>query len=77
MGERITNAVLYREIINLKEYVKERNDKQDIVIEQNRVASNKNALSIAGMKGASGVIAIVVTFVMNFFINYIFKGLHQ
>lgn len=61
MAPRITNAVLSTKIDGLKEYLIERNNKQDIIIEQNRKASNKNTVAIAGIKGASGAIAFFVS----------------
>lgn len=58
---RITNLVLHEKIKNiiknqddLKVYLKERNDKQDDKID-------KNTIAIAGIKGASGVIAATIS----------------
>jgi len=74
---RITNQDLSRQIIDLKDYIQECNKRNEKTIEQNRVDLNKNTVSIAGMKGASGVIAIVVTALMNIFITLFLKGIHQ
>jgi len=38
---------------------------------------NKNAQNISGMKGASGVIAGIVSLIMASLIAIFFKGLHQ
>ena len=70
--ERITNQELSRQINSLKEditelksYIKECNERTIRDIEENRKSCKENAVSIAGIKGASGVISIVVTFLMN------------
>lgn len=61
MPPRVTNAVLLEKIENLKEYIIERNDSQDKRIELQEEKTEKNTVAIAGMKGASGVIAFVVS----------------
>jgi len=61
MPPRVTNAVLLEKIENLKEYIVERNDNQDKRIEQQEKKTEKNTVAIAGMKGASGVIAFFVS----------------
>ena len=73
MAERITNAVLYEMIKSVKEDTTE--------IKLNDIAKwkqiNKNAQNISGMKGASGVIAGIVSMIMASLIALFFKGLHQ
>jgi len=73
MAERITNAVLYEMIKSVKEDTTE--------IKLNDIAKwkqiNKNAQNISGMKGASGVIAGIVSLIMASLIAIFFKGLHQ
>ena len=73
MSERITNAVLYEMIKSVKEDTTE--------IKLNDIAKwkqiNKNAQNISGMKGASGVIAGIVSMIMASLIALFFKGLHQ
>ena len=61
MPPRVTNAVLLEKIENLKEYIVERNDNQDKRIEQQEEKTEKNTVSIAGIKGASAVIASAVS----------------
>jgi len=63
MGERVTNLVLKEKIDNLKEYLVERNNLQDKRIALQEEKTEKNTVSIAGMKGASGVIAFVVSII--------------
>ena len=73
MAERITNAVLYEMIKSVKEDTTE--------IKLNDIAKwkqiNKNAQNISGMKGASGVIAGIVSMIMASLIAIFFKGIHQ
>jgi len=61
MAPRVTNEVLLEKIENLKEYIVERNDNQDKKIALQEEKTEKNTVAIAGMKGASGVIAFVVS----------------
>lgn len=63
--KRISNLVLANKIDNLKEYIVERNDKQDTIIEQNRVQGNKNAVAIAGIKGMAVGVSAIITLVLN------------
>jgi len=77
MGERVTNLVLKEKIENLKEYLIKHNDIQDKRIELQEEKTEKNTVAIAGMKGASGVIALLVTLIMNFLISFFFKGLNK
>ena len=74
---RITNQDLSRQIQNLKDYIQECNKRNEKTIEQNRIDLNKNTVAIAGIKGASGVIALIVTAIMNVIITLGFKGIHQ
>ena len=60
--QRITNAVLAEKIENLSKYLHERNDNQDKRLDRYSVKIDKNAISIAGIKGASAVIAGAVSF---------------
>ena len=73
MSERITNAVLYEMVKSIKEDTTE--------IKLNDIAKwkqiNKNAQNISGMKGASGVIAGIVSLIMASLIAVFFKGIHQ
>jgi hypothetical protein len=69
MPERITNAVLYEMIKSVKEDTTEIKGNDKAQWKQ----INKNAQNIAGMKGASGVIAVLVTAIMNAFILFFFK----
>jgi len=69
MAERITNAVLYEMIKSVKEDTTEIKGNDKAQWKQ----INKNAQNIAGMKGASGVIAVLVTAIMNAFILFFFK----
>ena len=69
MPERITNAVLYEMIKSIKEDTTEIKGNDKAQWKQ----INKNAQNIAGMKGASGVIAVLVTAIMNAFILFFFK----
>ena len=73
MGERVTNAVLYEMIKSVKEDTTEikLNDKEKWT------QINKNAQNISGMKGASGVIAGIVSIIMASLIALFFKGIHQ
>ena len=63
MPPRITNAVLAEKIENLKEYIVGHNETQNGRITLQEAKTEKNTVSIAGMKGASGVIAFVVSIV--------------
>jgi len=70
--KRVTNLVLAEKIENvakyqkdLKDYIVEDNKKRDIIIEQNRTASNKNALTIAGIKGTAFGISACISFVVS------------
>ena len=74
---RITNADLSRQITSLEGYVKECNTRHEREIAENRKQAKDNAIAISGMKGASGVIALVVTTIMNVIITLGFKGIHQ
>ena len=72
MAERVTNLVLLEKIENvakyqkdLKDYIVEDNKKRDIIIEQNRTASNTNALAIAGIKGTAFGISACVSFIIS------------
>ena len=69
MAERITNAVLYEMIKSVKEDTTEIKGNDKAQWKQ----INRNSQSIAGMKGASGVIAVLVTAIMNAFILFFFK----
>lgn len=66
---RVTNEVLLEMIKSVKE--------DTIELKNNNTSQwkeiNKNSQSIAGMKGASGVIAVLVTAIMNAFILFFFK----
>uniref|UniRef100_A0A6M3XXK1 Uncharacterized protein n=1 Tax=viral metagenome TaxID=1070528 RepID=A0A6M3XXK1_9ZZZZ len=70
---RVTNEVLFEMIKSVKEDTTE--------IKLNDIAKwkqiNKNAQNISGMKGASGVIAGIVSLIMASLIAIFFKGLHQ
>lgn len=77
MAGKITNAVLAEKIENLKEYLIKHNDLQDERIALQEEKTEKNTVAIAGMKGASGVIALFVTIIMNFLITFFFKGLNR
>ena len=59
--EKVTNAVLLERIENLKEYLVERNNTQDKKIELQEAKTEKNTIAIAGIKGASAVIAFVTS----------------
>ena len=61
MPPRVTNAVLLEKIGNLKKYIIERNDSQDKRIALQEEKTEKNTISIAGIKGASAVIASAVS----------------
>ena len=74
---RITNADLSRQITSLEKYVRECNTRNEKEITENRKQAKDNAIAISGMKGASGVIALIVTAIMNVIITLGFKGLHQ
>ena len=65
MKEEVTIEVLAEKIDNLKEYLVERNSKQDTIIEQNRVQGNKKAISIAGIKGMAVGVSAIITLVLN------------
>ena len=73
MAKEITNAVILERINNLKEYLVERNNIQDKKIHLQEEKTERNTVAIAGMKGASGVIAVLVTAIMNAFILFFFK----
>ena len=70
---RVTNEGLLEMIKSVKEDTTE--------IKLNDIAKwkqiNKNAQNISGMKGASGVIAGIVSLIMASLIAIFFKGLHQ
>lgn len=61
---RVTNAVLLEKIENLKGYLIERNNNQDERITLQEKKTEKNTISIAGIKAASGVIAGVVSLII-------------
>lgn len=62
MAEKeVTNEVLLERINNLKEYLVERNNLQDKKIELQEQEIKDNTTAIAGIKGASGVIAFIVS----------------
>ena len=61
MAERVTNLVLAEKIGNLKEYIVEKNKIEDRRITLLEAKTEKNTISIAGIKGASGVIAGAVS----------------
>jgi len=69
MTERVTTAVLYEMIKSIKEDTTEikSNDKEQWK------AINKNSQYIAGMKGASGIIAGLVSMITAGIITYFFK----
>ncbi|MBA7554008.1 hypothetical protein ES705_46618 [subsurface metagenome] len=71
---RITNAVLAEKIENLKEYIIERNDNQDERIALQEEKTEKNTISIAGIKGASAVIASAVSLFIAGLSMYLKKG---
>ena len=58
---RITNAVLAEKIENLKEYIINHNKTQDNRITLQEEKTEKNTIAIAGIKGASAVIASAVS----------------
>ena len=62
---RMTNEELGRKIDGVKDYFVERCNNQDIIIEQNRKSSNKNALAIAGFKGMVVGLTAIITVVIN------------
>lgn len=62
--ERVTNLHLKEKIENLKEYLVERNNNQDKLISLQTEKTEKNTVAIAGMKGASAVIAFAVSIVI-------------
>ena len=74
---RVTNLDLSHQIERLEKYVKECNIRNEQEIKENRKQAKDNAIAISGMKGASGVIALVVTAIMNVIITLGFKGIHQ
>ena len=74
---RITNADLSRQITSLEKYVRECNTRNEKEIKENREQAKDNAIAISGMKGASSVIALIVTAAMNLFITLFIKGIHQ
>ena len=75
---RITNVDLSHQITRLEGYVKECNTRNEKEIKENRKQAKDNAIAISGMKGASGVIALIVTFVMNILISLFIKmGINQ
>ena len=61
MPTRITNAVLAEKIENLKEYIVKHNNTQDGRITLQEEKTEKNTIAIAGIRGASGVIAGAVS----------------
>ena len=61
MAGRITNLVLAEKIGNLKESIEERNKIEDRRITLLEAKTEKNTVAIAGIKGASGVIAFIVS----------------
>lgn len=61
MAEKITNLVLAERIGNLKESIEKRNVIEDRKITLLEAKSEKNTVAIAGIKGASGVIAAAVS----------------
>ena len=65
MAERVTNLVLKEKLENLKEYLIERNNKQDKLIALQTEKTEKNTVAIAGIKGVAIGISAVVTFVLN------------
>lgn len=65
MPPRITNLVLAEKIGNLKESIEKRNGIEDRRITILEAETKKNTVAIAGIKGASGVIAFVVSAVMS------------
>ncbi len=65
MAERVTNLVLKEKLENLKEYLVERNNKQDKLITLQTEKTEKNTVAIAGIKGVAIGISAVVTFVLN------------
>lgn len=73
--EEVTNEVLGNKIDNLKDFITERNNKQDIIIEQNRVQGNKNTVAIASIKGMAIGVSAIVTLAINTVIAFFtFKG---
>lgn len=70
MSERITNAVLFEMIKSVKEDTTE--------IKLNDKAKwkqiNKNSVAIASIKGASGIIAGLVSMIVAGIIAFFFKG---
>lgn len=61
MAGRITNAVLAEKIENLKEYIINHNKTQDDRIVLQEEKTEKNTIAIAGIKGASAIIASAVS----------------
>ena len=61
MAGRITNLVLAEKIDNLKESNEKHNEIEDRRITLLEAKTEKNTIAIAGIKGASGVIAFVVS----------------
>jgi len=75
----ITNATLFseiqnidRRISNVEELIKENNNKMDKRVIKNDEEIRKNSIAIAGIKGAAGVISLVVSAISAFLINYVF-----
>lgn len=71
---RVTNAVLAEKIENLKEYIIERNNNQDKKIHLQGEKIEKNTISIAGIKGASAVIAGAISLFIAGISMYLKKG---
>ena len=65
MARRITNLVLFEKIENLKEYLMLHNKTQDGRITLQEEKTEKNTIAIAGIKGASAVIASAVSLVVS------------
>jgi len=77
--KRVTNAVLFSEIQNIdkristvEELIKTNNGKMDKRVIKNDEEIRKNSIAIAGIKGAAGVISLVVSAISAFLINYVF-----
>ena len=77
--KRVTNAVLFSEIQNIdkristvEELIKTNNGKMDKRVIKNDEEIRKNSIAVAGIKGAAGVISLVVSAISAFLINYVF-----
>ena len=77
--KRVTNAVLFSEIQNIdkristvEELIKTNNGKMDKRVIKNDEEIRKNSIAVAGIKGAAGVISLVVSGISAFLINYVF-----